>query len=330
MFAADLAMAPGATLAAVHSRSIDRAKAFAGRFGSGKTYDEFDAFLAEPTIDAVYVATPNSLHVEHGLRAVLAGKPVLVEKPLAMSSADALTLDRASREHGVFVMEAMWTRFLPAVEAARGHLAAGAIGKVRRIQAELAYPHPEASQGRFFDPLLGGGSAFDLGVYPVSLALNFLGEPERVSGRWSPARTGVDRRAEIVLHYPGATAELACGFDREGSNRFLIEGTDGALRLDAPFLKAQRLTHYGRSSTIAPTLQPKPGLIGRLLERLPVPGRRVEQHRFAGGGLQFQVIAVMDAVRAGATGCQLMPVGESAAVLKMLETVLAQPPSPGL
>ncbi len=329
MFASDLAFAPGAHVAAVHSRSLDRAIAFSARFAGARTYDQLDAFLAEPAVDAVYVATPNSLHAEHGLRAVAAGKPVLVEKPLAMSSADALALARASQERGVFVMEAMWTRFLPAVMAARRHLAAGAVGKIRRVRAELAYHHPENTQTRFFDPLLGGGAAFDLGVYPVSLALDFLGEPSWVSGRWSPARTGVDRRAEIVLHYPEVTAEIACGFDRDGSNRFLIEGSAGGLRLDAPFLKAQRLTRYASPAAAASALAPK-GRLGRLMERLPSRCRSMEHHRFAGHGLQFQTLAAMAAIRAGAVGCERMPVGESAAVLKVIEVVLSRPASPGL
>ena len=223
-------------------------------------------------------------------------------------------------------MEALWSRFLPAVTALRSRLAAGLIGDVRRLRADLSYVHPQEPGSRFFEPALGGGAALDLGVYPLSLALHLLGQPERVEGRWRAATSGVDLRSEFVLHYPGAMAELSCGFDRDGTNRLLIEGTKGALTLEAPFLKAQRLsfdadpgramTAYGRGR----------GLAARLLDRIPKPGRSTEAFAFPGNGLQFQAEAVMAAVWAGETSCGTMPLSESAAVLRIIESLLAQPP----
>lgn len=326
LFAADIGLLPEARVAAVHSRSSERAGAFAGRFGA-RVHAELDALLADPAVEAVYVATPNNLHVALGLRAIAAGKPVLIEKPLALSSRDALGLAQAAQERGVFAMEAMWTRFLPAVEALRRQLAAGAVGPVRRIRAELSYFHPQAPHSRFFDPALGGGAAFDLGVYPLSLALYLLGAPERVTGRWLAAGTGVDLRSEITLHYGAATAELACGFDSDGENRFVVEGAKGTLSLGTPFLRAQRLTH---DAWLRPGLLPERGLPGRIAHRLPVPGRKVGQFRFPGNGLQFQARAAMAAIRAGAAGSDVMSLGDSAAVLAIIETVLAQPPVPRL
>lgn len=325
LFAADLGLLPQAHIAAVHSRSQDNAQAFAARL-SATAYDDEAAFLADPAVEAVYIATPNHLHAAQALKAIAAGKPVLIEKPIALNSGDVEAIAQAARERGVFAMEALWSRFLPAVRAVRERIAAGRIGEVRRIRADLSYIHREEPGSRFFDPALGGGAAFDLGVYPLSLTLHLLGEPQAVSGRWLAAASGVDLRSEFRLDYPQAVAELSCGFDRDGTNRFLIEGTKGALTLEAPFLKAQRLsfdadpgramTAYGRGL----------GLAARLLDRIPKPGRSTEAFAFPGNGLQFQAEAVMAAVWAGETSCGTMPLSESAAVLRIIESLLAQPP----
>ena len=327
LFAADLSLLPQARLAAVHSRSRDKALAFASSFGLATAHDDEAAFLADPAVEAVYIATPNHLHVAQALAVIAAGKPVLIEKPIALKSADVALIAEAAQERGVFAMEALWSRFLPAVRAAREHIAAGRIGPVLRIRADLSYAHQPEPGSRFFDPALGGGAAFDLGVYPLSLTLHLLGEPRAVSGRWFKAETGVDIRSEFRLDYAGATAELSCGFDRTGANRFLIEGAQGALLLEGPFLKAQRLTAYVDPGRAAVAYERGQGLATRLLDRLPLPGRRRESHGFPGRGLQFQVEAAMAVIRAGETASATMPLAESAAVLRIVETVLAQPPA---
>jgi predicted dehydrogenase len=323
-FAADLAHAPGARIAAVQSRSIEKAREFRTAFGVDRTYTELDALLADSAVDAVYIATPNALHAEQALQAIAAGKPVLVEKPMALSTADAERIEKASLARGVFVMEAMWTRFLPAVQRAKAKIAAGDIGSVTAIRANLSYSREEVAGSRFFDAQ-GGGALFDLGVYPISLTLHLLGCPNSVSGRWQAAHSGVDRSAEIDLHYDGAIAGLSCGFDRVGENSFLIEGTGGTLRLKAPFLKAQRLTHYPGAK--GASLSEEGGSLSKMLDRLSIGGRRVEKRPFLGGGLQFEAIAVMEAIRQGRTGSELMPLADSKAVLSIIEKVLSQPPS---
>lgn len=327
-FAGDLALVPDAAIAAVQSRSIGQARRFAAEFGAGAAYDTLDALLDDPAIAAVYVATPNMLHAGQALRVIAAGKPVLIEKPLTTTAREARAIALAAREAGVFAMEALWTRFLPAVSGLRRHLAEGRIGRIRRIRAELAYRREDDAESRFFDPAQGGGSLLDLGVYPLSLAVQLLGVPAHVGGTWRAARSGVDLASEVVLHYPQARAEIACGFDRDGGNQFLVEGERGAIRLDAPFLKARRLTHYTSGALHCPLRGPdlRPaGLAGKVIDRLPVPGRRREEFGFAGGGLQFQAQAVMEAVRAGRAEHPLMPLSDSATVLDIVEAVLAQP-----
>lgn len=328
-FADDLAHVPGAWVSAVHSRTMEKAAAFAPTCGAAEPYDDLDRLLADPAVDAVYIATPNSAHAGQALAAIGRGKPVLVEKPLAISAEDARRIETAALRRKVFVMEAMWSRFLPAVQAAKRMLDAGAIGKVRSVEADLSYRRGPDAGGRFFDPLLGGGAARDLGVYPLSLTLFLLGRPGSVSGRWTAAASGVDLRSSFELVYPEAVARLSCGFDHDGANTLVVHGQRGALRLEAPFLKAQRLTIFStaaaRRGFTGPS-GPTGGMLGRILGRLPLPGRRVENHGFPGNGLQFEARAVMQAVRAGHAGSQISPLGDSVAVLDIIGTVLAQPP----
>ncbi len=328
-FAADLAHAPGARLAAVLSRDPAKAGAFAARHaGAPRAYGELSGFMADPTVEIVYLATPNYTHVWLARAALFAGKAVLVEKPLATSVADAEAIARAAATSGCFAMEAMWSRFLPAVEAARSMIACGAIGSIRRVTADLSYRRDERADPRLFDPVQGGGAALDLGVYPVSLAIRLLGKPAAVTGRWWAAASGVDLRSEFTLHYDGAEAQLSVGFDRDGDNRFLVEGSEGALRLDAPFLKARHLTLYhgraARSAVFGP--RRRADRLGKALDRLPFPGRRRLAFPFPGSGLQFEAIAAMEALRRGESGSPVMPLAESREVLAAIETVLGAPP----
>lgn len=326
-FAADIQASADMRVTAVCSRSLDSAESFKNRIGADKAFDDATAFLNSADIDAVYIATPNAMHVQQTLQAIAAGKVCLTEKPLTLDADGANQIATASRTKNVFAMEAMWSRFLPAFHAAREHISAGRIGTVKRIEADLSYFREEDRKSRFFDPSLGGGAAFDLGVYPVSLTLSFLGLPEAVSGRWTRAKSGVDMRTEIELTYENAKAHLSCGFDHNGKNQMLIEGTEGAILIHAPFLKAQRLTIFSaKAMNSAIGLKGPGGLIGKVLNRLPLPGRTVEHHSFAGNGLQFQAQAVRDAVSRGEISSPIMPLEHSAAVANIVSTVLAKKP----
>ena len=324
LFAADLGLLPQARITAVHSRSPDKAQAFAARFGGGAAYGDEAAFLADPAIEAVYIATPNQLHAAQALRAIAAGKPVLVEKPAALRSGDVEAIAQAARERGVFAMEALWSRFLPAVRAIREQIAAERIGEVKRIRADLSYAHPQEPGSRFFDPALGGGAAFDLGVYPLSLAVHFLGRPTAVAGNLQMGPSGVDVRTDFRLGFANAEAQLSCGFDREGHNRFIVIGTKGALRLESPFLKAQRLTVFSERSARSALGGGGRSLLSRVAARLPLPGRTIRSHAFEGIGLRFEAEAVMRAVRAGQTQSTVMPLADSIAALEIIDAVRAK------
>jgi predicted dehydrogenase len=323
-FAADLKYLPGAGVAAVCSRSAESAEAFRKRTGAAKAYTLLDDMLADQEVDAVYVATPNIWHAQQAIAALDAGKPVLVEKPLATTVGEAESMAASATKSGALLMEGLWTRFLPAVTAVRTMLAQRAIGDIVHVKGELAYFHAENPASRFFDPMLGGGAALDLGVYLLSLAVDLFGAPERVEGRWKAARTGVDCRMDFHLSFSnGSDAALSCGFDRDGDNAFTIFGTKGAIRLNPPFLKAQQVTLF---SAPLRGLAGAGGLTGKALARLPFPGKTAKNHPFPSGGLQFEAEAFARSVRQGARQNGVMPLEDSIAVLKIIEAIKTLPP----
>lgn len=326
-FCADISATQTMQVGAVCSRNMEKAKAFAARFAATKAYDDFCLLLQDKEIDAVYIATPNNSHVVYTLQAIAAGKPVLTEKPLALSTADIEKIIAANTKTSCFAMEAMWSRFLPAVSALKKHIRAGTIGEIHTIQAELSYDKPMDANSRFFNRDLGGGAAFDLGVYPLSLTFYLLGLPDQTRGQWIAAATGCDLRSHFTLSFQGIVAQLSCGFDRDGANRYLIRGSKGAIEIDAPFLKAQRLVIYsGKSGKFwLNCWLNKSAFFRKFLNRLHLPGRRVEIYAFAGHGLQFQAEAVMQAVNAQQSQSQVMPLEDSHAVAAIIESVLSQP-----
>ena len=186
--AADLALLEDATPLAVAGRDLGRAREFAAANGFERAYGSYAEMLADPDVDAVYVATPHAQHHAVTSTVLAAGKPVLVEKAFTCTLAAATDLVEQARAAGVFVMEAMWTRFVPNVVRLRELIADGAVGEVRQVHADLGLVGPQDPGNRLWDPAQGGGAMLDLGVYPVSFAQMVLGAPV------SPKAGGVLRR----------------------------------------------------------------------------------------------------------------------------------------
>jgi len=239
-FATDLALVPDAELAFVASRSPERAAEFAARFsasGSG-TYRE----LLAADLDVLYVATPHPQHHAIALAAIESGIPVLVEKAFTATLAGAQEVVDAARAAGLFCMEAMWTRFLPAMVRAKELVAAGAIGEPLLVQADFGAERVYDPASRLFDLALGGGSVLDLGVYPISLAQHVLGRPDRVTVAGTTYPNGADRSAAIHLaHDDGRAAALTCTLAAQTPGRAVIVGTEGSLELLPPFHHVERL-----------------------------------------------------------------------------------------
>ncbi len=221
---------------AVTARDAERTARFAAEVGIDRPVGSTAELVADPDIDVVYVGTPHSAHREVALQAIAAGKHVLVEKPFAMSEAEGAEIAAAARAAGVFVMEAMWTRYLPQSDIIRRLLADGAIGEVDLVMADFGFVIPYDPKHRMWDPALGGGALLDAGVYPLSFASSVIGPPARITASGAMTSTGVDARAAIALTTPsGANALVATSMVSALPVRGTIVGSAGRIEIPSPF-----------------------------------------------------------------------------------------------
>jgi len=225
-----------AQLVAVGSRNRDRSERFATAHHVPTTHVGYRNLVDDPQVDAVYVATPHSEHREHALLAIAAGKHVLVEKAFTRNAGEAEEVFAAARAAGVFVMEAMWTRFLPHIAALHQVIAAGEIGEIVNVSADHGQRFPFDPKSRLFDPQLAGGALLDLGVYPISFAHDLLGVPDAVHAVGQMTETGVDGQISMVLGYGSQVqATLSTTLWSRTPTRAHISGTEGHVQIDGPF-----------------------------------------------------------------------------------------------
>jgi predicted dehydrogenase len=233
----DLALTENVEVVAVSSRTQPRADTFASEFGIPRAYRAYQAMLADPDVNVVYICTPHGAHFAMTAQAIQAGKHVLCEKPFTVNAAQARLLASLAREHDVFLMEAMWTKFNPTVRQLRETVGAGTIGAVRHITAAMGFPVPAASS-RFWSAEQGGGALLDLGVYVITFAEMFLAEAGDVTVSSVLGRIredGVDIRALVTLAAGEATAQLATSIDHTVVPAASIAGTSGFILVDMPF-----------------------------------------------------------------------------------------------
>ena len=238
-FAADLSLVSNAELYAVASRDQNRADAFAKEYKALKAYVSYEALAADPAVDAVYIATPHSLHMENSIMCLKNRKAVLCEKPLAMDSSEVGEMIAVSKSEQVLLMEAMWTAFLPGFQSAVQKLHEREIGKIIRIDANFGFQPPYQAESRLFNKDLGGGSLLDIGIYPLFLSLSLLGKPLKVDARATFFETGVDSSCKISLHYGySVRANLFSTFLKNIPVEAVIKGSEGSLKIHHPFHEA--------------------------------------------------------------------------------------------
>ena len=247
-----LHLVPGATLQAVASRSSRTAEAFAERWGIATAHGSYEAFFADPSVDVVYIATPNALHKDNILAALAAGKHILCEKPLTTSPEDSRLCGEAARAAGLFLMEAMWTAFMPAMRKAQDLIAEGAIGRPMHLTANfIAYRDP-AEWPNLYDPDLGGGASMDLGIYPVTAAELLLGPVISSKAEVLRPPGGVDEMVAMILqHETGALSHLGFGFRIDMPVAVRVTGDGGTLDIPHEFHHPDRviLTRNGTATT---------------------------------------------------------------------------------
>ncbi len=244
-FARQLPLSRTGRLVAVGSRDADRAAAFAAEFGAARSYGSYAELLADPEVDAVYIATPHPAHPEWVARAAEAGKHVLCEKPLAITWAHAMAAVEAARRHDVFLMEAYMYRHHPQMRVLADLVRDGALGTVTQVQASFSFAAPFDPAGRLFAPELGGGGILDVGGYPVSAARLIAGaarglpfaDPVGVTGAGRLGETGVDEWAVTTLDFgDGLVAQVATGTRVEADDTLRVYGSEGYAEVPAPWL----------------------------------------------------------------------------------------------
>lgn len=261
-FARAIAMVDGASLGAIASRDAARAAAFAQEHGAARTFQQYEQLAEDPGIDAVYIATPHGFHAEHSRLCLQHGKAVLCEKPMALSATEVSGMIETSRRHGAFLMEAMWTRFLPLMREVITLVGSGQIGALRYARADFGFLAPFNGTSRLYDLRLGGGSLLDIGIYPLYLCLQLLGEPDQIvaSGRLSP--TGSDESCHAILQYKdGATAVISSTLACQTSLTAEIAGTEGMIRIPGPWYKNDRF-EWNRTGEDARLVQLEPMVNG--------------------------------------------------------------------
>jgi predicted dehydrogenase len=243
-FALALRDVPDARLVRVASRDAARAGSFAARHGNPLpgTWPEL---LRDPAVEVVYVASPHSAHCAQAVEALAAGKHVLVEKPMALSQAEVRRMVDTAAEHDRFLMEAMWTRFLPSYQRLRGLVAQDAIGRVVSVEAELGFVAPFDPDHRLYRRDLGGGALLDIGTYPLQLALLLLGRPAEVRATATLGPTGVDHDTTVELGFDGATARLRCSIVADLPGTSSVVGERGRVELAAPVWAPESLVVDG-------------------------------------------------------------------------------------
>lgn len=301
--AADIAHVDGTRLVAVGSRSTGRAEAFAGRHGAAGTvraHGSYRALLDDPDVDAVYIATPHPQHAAIAVAAIEAGKAVLVEKTFTATLAGAWRVVDTARTRRVFAMEAMWTRFQPAVARLRELIAAGAIGEPRSVQADLGTVRDVDPSDRLFNPELGGGALLDLAVYPVSFAQMVLGAPSRVHAVAAWETTGVDAATTMLLGWDdGRAATLHTSFHSPSPGQARVFGDDGWIDVLPRFHHPSAIVLHRGAAT-----PDDPG------ERLDLPP--------TGAGYSHEIAEVVACLRDGHVESTVMPLDDTLAVQGVL------------
>lgn len=251
-FANVLRTAEGTALTAVASREMERSEKFAAEYGAAKAYDTYMDLLQDEEVDIVYVALTHNFHYDIVKKCIQSGKAVLCEKPFVTSQKDADELIELAREKQVLLMEAMWTRCIPAFQKAKEWVAGGVIGKPQLVQAAFCFRFPFDKEHRLFNPDLAGGSLYDAGVYPLEFATGILGEnPVTVNGITHRCSTGVDDFVVMNLGFEsGALASLSCGVNANVSQDAYVYGTEGHIVV-YDFLGSHKCERYDADNQLA-------------------------------------------------------------------------------
>lgn len=299
-FATGLAALDDAQLVAVGSRTQAAADMFADEFSIPRRHASYESLANDPEVDAVYIATPHPFHKDNTIMCLRAGKAVLCEKPFAINHTEAQAMVDVARQTKRFLMEAMWTRFLPAIVRTRQLITEGALGEVRMLNADFGFRAGLNPAGRLFDLALGGGALLDVGIYPLSLAFLLFGKPATIASAAHLGVTGADEQAAIVLGYDkGQLALLSTATRTNTVHEALIYGTDGYICLPDWWHGQQIILNAGGRQQV-----------------FDVP--------HIANGYSHEAIEVANCVRDGKLESSIMPLDETLAIIQTMDTIRGQ------
>lgn len=301
-FADGLKSIDDAALYAVASRNLERAGAFAEKNGGEKTYGSYESLVNDPQVDAVYIATPHRFHFDNTMLCLNAGKAVLCEKPLTVNAAETRKLLETARTKKVFLLEALWTRFLPIYGPIRQWLDERAIGDLHLLSSTFGFSIPKGREERWLNPELAGGTLLDMGVYPISVSQWIMGQaPESFGAKAIVGETGVDELTSVVLQYPGGViSQFSSNFLSNNVNDFHIYGSKGSIRIHAAYWAATMATLSVNGQDDLTISKP-----------------------LRSGGFEYQTEEVMRCVRAGLLESPGMTQAETLANMELMDAIRA-------
>ena len=299
-FARGLRLLRDTRLTAVASLTPGKAETFAKRFHASKAYTDYESLAADKDVDIVYIGTLHNAHMPNTLLALDNGKHVLCEKPFALNAKEAAAMIQKAQEKELFLMEAMWTRFLPASRKIRQLLDSGVLGDVRYLRAEFGFSAEWDPEDRLHNLELAGGSLLDLGIYPVSYARWVFGQkPSSLHSTACIGETAVDENSSYYFQYEGGnSALLFSSFRIKTPNMALIGGTKGYIRIPN-FFHPRWFVHMPSNSRI-----PK-------IHHLP----------YRSTGLQYQAREAMDCIHSGRPESPIMPLDETLEIMETLDSL---------
>jgi len=301
-FARALLDTPDAAITAVASRSLDKAVAFGREFHIDACYGSYQELADANDVDVIYVATPHPMHAENTLMALHAGKAVLCEKAFTINRREALEVVELARAQGLFLMEAMWSRFMPAIAEVKRIVASGEIGAVHQLSADFGFCATTDPAHRLHNKELGGGALLDLGIYPLSLAADLMGPIASVQAMAELGPTGTDLQSTFMLRHEGGGVSVGmCSLRANTPRELTVSGELGYIRMHAPF-------HHSQSVTVV--------LAGGTTRNIATP--------YLGNGYTHEAVEVMRCMRAGLIESPRMSHSQTLALMGWLDTMRAQ------
>ncbi|NNF32600.1 MAG: Gfo/Idh/MocA family oxidoreductase [Saprospiraceae bacterium] len=298
-FAQDLMKVPDTQLVAVASRSKEKAKDFGRQYGVSNCYGSYEALVNDPTVNACYIATVHPFHKEITMLCLNHRKAVLCEKPMGMDQEEVKAMIQRAKEKDVFLMEGIWTRFIPAVGKMLGLIQSETLGDVRSVHADFGFLGDQDRSNRLFNKSLGGGALLDIGIYPLYLSLLVLGYPEDVEAAAQMTETGVDESCGMILrHRNGAVSSLHCTFMTDTQIEGWIHGSKGSIKLHSRFHHPNKVSIYRG---------------GEIEQTYNIP--------YIGNGYYHEILHVNECIRLGLKESPKVMLNDSLNLVKMLDEV---------